>query len=125
MTKDEYLDFCRDIGGAETDQPFEEEFDAWVARHVGTRKWFALIMEHDGHTIVNLKCEPLEGDFLKKAFKGITPAYHMNKTHWITVYLDSDVPDDELKRVTLNSFELTDKKPTRPRKPKKPQSEVK
>ncbi len=122
MTKDEYLDFCRDIGGAETDQPFEEEFDAWVARHVGTRKWFALIMEHDGHTIVNLKCEPLEGDFLKKAFKGITPAYHMNKTHWITVYLDSDVPDDELKRVTLNSFELTDKKP---KKPRKPQSEVK
>ena len=59
-------------------------------------KWFA-----------NLKCDPLEADFLRKAFKGVVPAYHMNKVHWNTVYLDSDVPDEEIRRMTLSSFNLT------------------
>ena len=75
-----------------------------------TRKWFALVMAHDGKTIVNMKCEPMEADFLRSAYEGVTPAYHMNKVHWNTVYLDSDVPDEEIFRMTMNSFELTKKK---------------
>ena len=67
-------------------------------------------MEHDGKTIVNMKCEPMEADFLRQAYEGVTPAYHMNKVHWNTVYLDSDVPDEEIFRMTMNSFELTMKK---------------
>lgn len=107
MTKEEYLDFCRDIGGVETDQPFSEDFKSWVCRHANSKKWFALIMELDGKWAVNLKCEPLEAEFLRKAFEGITAGYHMNKTHWNTVYLESDVPREEIERMTMNSYELT------------------
>ena len=57
-----------------------------------------------------------EADFLRRAFEGVTPAYHMNKTHWNTVYLDSDVPREEIERMTLASFELTAKKPRKSRK---------
>jgi predicted DNA-binding protein (MmcQ/YjbR family) len=110
VTKEQYLDFCRNIGGAQADQPFNEDFSSWVVRHSDTGKWFALIMEHDGRWIVNLKCDPMESDFLRKAFEGVIPAYHMNKTYWNTVILESDVPDEELERMTLNSFALTDKK---------------
>lgn len=107
MTKDQFLDFCRGISEAETDQPFNEDFKSWVCRHSDTRKWFAAVMELDGRWIADLKCDPLEAEFLRKAFKGITAGYHMNKVHWNTVYLDSDVPDEEIKRMTLNSFNLT------------------
>ncbi len=110
MTKEEFLEFCATIGGAEADRPFDESFDTWVVRHADTRKWFALLMPHDGQYIVNLKCEPMEADFLRKAFRGVTPAYHMNKTHWNSVYLESDVPREEIERMTLGSFALTDKK---------------
>lgn len=109
MTKDEYLDFCREISGASADRPFDMDFDTWVLRHEDTRKWFGIIMLHDGRWLVNLKCDPMEGEFLRKAYEGVIPAYHMNKTHWISVVLGSDVPDEELIRLTENSFALTAK----------------
>lgn len=119
MTKEEFLEFCKTLGGAELDSPFDEDFETVVARHSVNRKWFALVMEHNGEWIVNLKCDPMEADFLRRAFEGVTPAYHMNKTHWNTVYLNSDVPREEIERMTISSFELTEKKPRLPRKPRK------
>ncbi len=107
MTKQEYLDYCRTLHNAVADQPFDEDFNTWVLRHKNSRKWFALLMEHDSTDVVNLKCDPMESDFLRSVYKGVTPAYHMNKVHWNTVYLDSDVPDEELKRMTQNSYNLT------------------
>lgn len=108
MNRETYLDFCREIHGALVDQPFEGGFSSWIARHADTGKWFAAILEHNGRQLVNLKCDPIEADFLKSAFRGIVPAYHMNKTHWITVYFDSDVPDQLLRELTMASFRLTD-----------------
>lgn len=113
MTKKQYIKYCRDMLGVEVDQPFDEDFDTWVARHCDNRKWFALIFDVKGRPAVNLKCDPMEADFLRSVYEGVTPAYHMNKTHWNTVYFDSDVPDKELKRMTEMSFELTKSKKKR------------
>lgn len=110
MTKEAYIEFCKNIGGAQVDQPFDNDFESTAARHSDTKKWFALIMEYQGKTVVNLKCDPIESDFLRNVFKGVIPAYHMNKVHWNTVFLESDVPDGELERMTLVSFGLTDKR---------------
>ena len=109
MTRQEYLDYCGTISSAVMDTPFDEA-ETVALRHRDTRKWFGLVMEHGGRVIVNLKCEPMEADFLRQAYEGVIPAYHMNKTHWNTVYLDSDVPDEEIFRMTMVSFELTKKK---------------
>ena len=113
MTKEEYIEYCRTIPGAAVDQPFEEDFTSFIARHADTRRWFAAILEHDGKKFVNLKCEPLEADFLRSVFKGVEPGYHMNKTHWNSVCFDSDVSDDLLKQMTMNSFRLTEAKKKR------------
>ena len=107
MTRNEYIEYLKTIAGASLDTPFDDDGESIVARHRDTRKWFALIMKLDGKDIVNLKCDPMEADFLRDAYKGVTPGYHMNKTHWNTVYLDSDVPDDEIKRMTDSSYTLT------------------
>lgn len=119
MTKEEYLDFCANLGGAELDGPFHDDFESVVARHSAGRKWFALVMKLGEKWVVNLKCEPMEADLLRKLFEGVIPAYHMNKTHWNTVYLDSDVPREEIERMTLSSFALTEKKVRAPKNPKK------
>lgn len=110
MTRNKYIKYLETIAGASLDTPFDDDGESIVARHRDTRKWFALIMKLDDKDIVNLKCEPMEADFLRDAYKGVIPAYHMNKTHWNTVYLDSDVPDEELKRMTDTSYTLTMKK---------------
>lgn len=107
MTKQDVIDYALTLKGATADSPFDEDFETVVLRHSDSRKWFGLIMLYKGKYILNLKCEPEQSDFLKAAYEGITEAYHMNKRLWITVYIDSDVPENEIKRLIGHSFELT------------------
>jgi len=116
MIREEYLEFCRNIPGVIVDQPFEEDFEAHIARHAVSRKWFAAVLEHDGKRFVNLKCDPIESEFLRSVYEGIVPGWHMNKTHWITVYFESDVPDELLRQLTMASFCLTSPRPKRRKK---------
>lgn len=112
MKKEELISLCLQLGGCYIDYPFD---DVWAAiRHRESRKTFAFIYEHKGNLCANLKCEPMEGEFLRSVYSGVIPAYHMNKTHWNTVLLDSDVPLQELKEMVNKSYKLT--KPTRKRK---------
>lgn len=110
MTRGEYFEYCKTIAGAVLDKPFPDDDTSVVVRHSDTLKWFGLVMLLEGRDIVNLKCEPMEAEFLREAYSGVIPAYHMNKTHWNTVFLDSDVPDEEIFRMTMNSFDITAKK---------------
>ena len=56
--------------------------------------------------VVNLKCDPaFIGSLLHES--GFYPAYHMNKTHWITVALDETASDDLLKIALDMSFATT------------------
>lgn len=107
MTRDAFLTFCESLPGAQTDTPFALDAQTTVARHVRSKRWFAILMQKDGEDFVNLKCVPAEGALLRSGFDGVRPAYHMNKEHWISVYLDSDVPPDIIKKLTRDSHALT------------------
>ena len=76
-------------------------------RHVKNKKIFALIMNHEGHLLVNLKCDPKEAVFLRQSFKGVIPGWHMNKEHWNPVVIGVDVPEVEIKRQIGNGYDLT------------------
>ena len=115
MTKNEFLEYCRTVYGAEPDYPFEKDFETAVLRHKENRKWYAIVMrvprfkfkiQSDEVTdVVNLKL-PIEmfGSFGEG--DGVYPAYHMNKRHWISVIL-SDVSDDLLQLLLSASYEAT------------------
>ena len=107
MTREAWLEYCRSLEGAQTDCPFRLDERTTVARHTRSRKWFGILMEKEGASFINLKCEPVEAAFLRGGFEGIQPAWHMNKDHWITVLLDSDVPDALIRSLTLGSYRLT------------------
>ena len=109
MNRQELIDFCLTFPAAYEDYPFDEIIDsgAWtVMRNRTNKKSFALIYERNGKLYANLKCDPIEADFLRQAFTDVTPAYHMNKEHWNTATLGGDVPDEEIKRMIKNSYEL-------------------
>lgn len=110
MTKKQVIEYSMTLSGASCDSPFDNDGESVVLRHSDSGKWFGLIMKHKGEYILNLKCEPMNADFLRSVYKGVTAAYHMNKTHWNTVYLISDVPEDEIKRMIDASFFLTKSK---------------
>lgn len=109
MTRQELIDFCLMFPFTYEDYPFDDVTDdgAWtVMRHKTNKKSFAFIYERSKKLCVNLKCDPSEADFLRQAFKDVTPGFHMNKIHWNTVYLNGDVPEDELKRMIEQSYNL-------------------
>ena len=58
--------------------------------------------------LLDVKCDPLLRASLLK-LKGVIPAYHMNKVHWISVLLE-EVDEENLKTILEMSFQLTKKK---------------
>lgn len=56
--------------------------------------------------VLNVKCNPiLIGSLRSDA--GFFPAYHMNKTNWITIALDGTVNADRIKWLLDMSYDLT------------------
>ena len=76
--------------GAVAEYPFVPE--ARVYKVMG--KMFALVAEGEVPGKVTLKAAPADGAALESMFQAVRPGYHMNKKHWITVELDSDVSVD-------------------------------
>lgn len=116
MNKQELIAYIAENYGVYGEFPWAKYPDNIVFRHSNNKKWFALIItvskEKLGLSecglidIVNVKCEPVMIDSLKKE-KGIYAAYHMNKTNWISVVLDDSVSDETIKMVIDMSFRLT------------------
>lgn len=85
-----------------------------IFRHKNNNKWFALVgtvprsilkLTGDGNIdIINLKTD--DADFFH-GVKGILPAYHMNKNHWITILLDGTLPMKNIQNLIETSYELT------------------
>ena len=116
MTRRELIDYCLTYPDAYEDYPFDsspEEAGSWtVMRHRLNKKSFAFIYERQG-LCLNLKCEPMRADFLRRVYQGVTPAYHMNKVHWNTVRIGSDVPEEEALSLIEHSYQLTAPKRTK------------
>jgi predicted DNA-binding protein (MmcQ/YjbR family) len=55
---------------------------------------------------MNLKCDPERSIELRERFPGITPGFHMNKTHWNTVSADGTVDDRLLIELIDHSYDL-------------------
>ncbi len=105
MDKIELIDLLKKLENVLIDNPFSKG-NALVARHKESRKWFALIFEIDGKLAINLKCDPIKSDFLRQVNNAIIPAWHMNKVHWNTIFVNN-IDLNELKELIEYSYELT------------------
>ena len=87
-----------------------------VFRHKQNRKWFAVIMDlpksalgltNPGTVdVLNLKCDPILIGALRST-PGFYPAYHMSKTHWISITLDGTAEGDTILQLLAMSYALT------------------
>ncbi len=119
MDREAFDKHIKNVYGVTAEFPWLSAPTFAVYRHESNNKWFAVIMEipknklgikEEGNiSVVNLKSDPLLiGSLILD--KGIYPAYHMNKNHWITVCLDGSVEEEQIEWLLNLSFELTDKK---------------
>ena len=108
-TRAALVEFCLTLENAYEDYPFDDP--NWtVMRRRDTKRGFAWIFEKDGRLRVNLKSDPEWAIFVRNAYEGVIPAYHMNKRLWNSVITGTDVPDEELKQFIVDSYRLCGKK---------------
>ena len=116
MNREELEVYILNYYATQPDYPWADTPRAAVFRHAGNRKWFALVMEvprdklglagTEQLDIVNFKCDPILISSLHGE-PGIFPAYHMNKSSWITAALDGSVQTETIELLLDVSYELT------------------
>lgn len=94
--------------GAFEDFPFGPESAVYKVRGRadGPAKMFALLMQGNEGTRINLKCEPVLAEQLRAAHPEITPGYHMSKKHWNTVSANGDLDRGMIHDLVQDSWDL-------------------
>lgn len=102
MQADAFRERCLRMSGVTESMPFGEEH---LVFKIGG-KMFALLALEEVPATANLKCDPDRALDLRDRYEGVQPGYHMNKKHWNTVELASDIPDAEIERMIQHSYTL-------------------
>ena len=93
--------YCLLKNGVTEEIPFDE--DSPVYKVMG--KIFVIASLTPPYSI-NLKCDPEKAMELRERYDAVTPGFHMNKTHWNTIELESNIPTKLIKEWIDHSYEL-------------------
>jgi predicted DNA-binding protein (MmcQ/YjbR family) len=93
---------CLAYPGAVEDFPFGPEHSVFK---VGG-KMFALSSLDRTPLEVSVKCEPELAVDLRDSYEAIRPGYHLNKRHWNTITLDGSLPDQLVRDLIEDSYDL-------------------
>ena len=92
--------------------PFHDP-DWQLIRVSGSKKAFLWIYERNGYVNLNVKVRPEWRDFWRDAYEAVTAGYHQSKEHWNTVILDGTIPDEVVKQMIAESYDLITDSPTK------------
>ena len=84
-----------------------------LVRVKGSKKVFLWTYERDGYINLNVKVDPEWRDFWRSAFDAVIPGWHQNKEHWNTIILDGSIPDQDVKRMIAESYDLVTASPSK------------
>jgi predicted DNA-binding protein (MmcQ/YjbR family) len=93
---------CLGFPGVYEDFPFGPETSVFK---VGG-KMFALSALDGAPLRVSVKCEPELAVDLRNSYDAIRPGYHLNKRHWNTLTLDGSLPDQLVRDLIEDSYDL-------------------
>lgn len=116
MTRESIEKYITDTYGISLERPWPRSPQYTVFRHPHNRKLFAIVIEiekvklgineSDSCIIVNLKQDPAQVGSLRRE-KGFFPAFHMDKTHWVSALVCADTNEEKLKILIDISYEMT------------------
>lgn len=104
MNVEEFRDYCISMHGVEEKMPWTEPRYSMLATFSLGGKWIC-ILDLD-KKYINVKCDPEKVQELQSHYDGAFPAWHMNKTHWVSIALESDVPDDTIRSLLREAYTL-------------------
>lgn len=102
LTAGDLRSHCLDMPAAVEDFPFGAEVS--VFKVLG--KIFALGALSADPLQISMKCDPEIALGLRAGHPAITAGYHLNKRHWNTVTIDGSLPDEMVRDLIEDSFDL-------------------
>lgn len=111
-TREEVLEFGLSFPDTYQEAPFHDP--NWqLVRVKGTKKAFLWTYERNGNINLNVKANPEWIDFWRNAHRSVIPGWHQNKGHWNTIILDGTIPDEDIKQMIADSYELVTDSPAK------------
>lgn len=95
-------DCAINLPGTDLEHRLDPDWDLYKVRG----KVFMLMTDLPGRPVVILKADPDNAAALREQYADITPGYHMNKTHWITVEGGGSVDEKLVKELVADSYRL-------------------
>lgn len=95
-------DCSEKLPGAQLEHPFGPDWEVFKVRG----KVFMLMTEVPGRPVVILKSDPGEALALREHSSHITPGYHMNKKHWITLEGGDGIDESLVRELVTESYRL-------------------
>lgn len=112
MTRKEALEYGLSFPDTYQQAPFHDE--NWqLVRVKGSKKAFLWTYERNGYLNLNVKTDPEWRDYWRSAFSSVIPGWHQNKDHWNTIILDGSIPDEAVRKMIAESYELVTDSPTK------------
>lgn len=102
MNPAELRGHCLSFPGAEEAFPFGPNTSVFKV----AGKMFALSQLAADELRISLKCEPALAEQLRDAHAEVIPGYHLNKRHWNTVIVDRSLPEQTIKDMIEDSYDL-------------------
>lgn len=98
---------------------FKEEWQ-WWRYQVGGKLFAATMHPSDKYdpaygdkNLINLKCDPLLAELLRKEHPDVMPGFYSDKRCWNSVNLDGSLSDDQLRQMCDDSYRLIFEKLTK------------
>lgn len=116
--REKIISYAREKYATEPEYLWLKTPDTFVLRNSKNKKWYAAVLQvkksafgYDDNSIVdviNLKCNPITREFLLAEGRCF-PGYHMNKKHWISIILDSNIDFNILCNIIDESYNIVNK----------------
>lgn len=111
-TRKEAAEYGLSFPDTYSEKPFHDT--NWqLIRVKGSKKAFLWIYEMEGLIHLNIKVDPQWRQFWRDRYPAVLPGYHQNKEHWNTLRLDGTIPEEEIRRMIAESYDLVTDSPTR------------
>ncbi|MEV6283924.1 MmcQ/YjbR family DNA-binding protein [Kribbella sp. NPDC051770] len=91
-----------DLPGAELEHRSDPDWDLYK---VGG-KIFLMMTDLPGRPVVVVKAEPEHAEALRAQYADITPGYHMDKKHWITLEGGGTIGEKLVRELVTESYHL-------------------
>lgn len=111
-TREEALAYGLSFPDTYQEAPFHD-LNWQLVRVKGSKKAFLWTYERDGYINLNVKVNPEWREFWRNTYSSAIAGYHQNKEHWNTIILDGSIPDEDIRRMIAESYDLVTDSPTK------------